>query len=95
MIIHYNNDALESLSSLILFIEKTNTQGSGIRWLNKYEEFLFDRFRFHETIKPCNNVTLRDLNLKCLNYNEWIIAFSVEENEIIIEAFLHYSRIAD
>ena len=95
MTINYTNHALESLRSLILFIEETNTPGAGLRWLNRYEEFLYNRLQHHKTIRHCNNLTLRKFYLKCLHYNEWVIAFREEENELTIEAFFHYSRIVD
>ena len=32
---------------------------------------------------------------RCIYYNEWVIAFSVHENTILIEALLHKLRISD
>ena len=40
MQIKYTIDAFASLTSLINFIESKNTQGAGLRWLDRYEEFL-------------------------------------------------------
>jgi hypothetical protein len=38
--IKYTADAFASLTSLINFIEAKNTEGSGLRWLNRYEKYL-------------------------------------------------------
>jgi hypothetical protein len=35
------------------------------------------------------------LNLLCIYYNDWVIAFSIHSNFILIEALMHKSRISD
>ena len=88
-------DAFDSLTALLLFIEKENTKGAGIRWLNKFESFLMETLPSHEVMPFCNNKTFHQLKLKCLNYNDWIIAFTVHHTTINIEAILHKSRLKD
>ena len=95
MQVNYTTDAFASLASLINFIEAHNTAGAGIRWLSRYEKFLQKTFTNAERIKLCNNSTFKKLNLKRIYYNDWVIAFSVNKNFILIEALLHKSRITD
>ena len=95
MEINYTNDALKSLTALVSFIEKQNTKGAGLRWLAKYELYLNETLIHHSIIKLCNNTTFSELKLKCINYNDWLIAFSTDKNNITIEAFIHKSRIKD
>lgn len=95
MKISYTNDAFQSLLGLVNFIESKNTKGAGSRWLKKYEIFIKEKFMYHNHISFCKNITFQKLNLKCINYNDWIIAFSTSENTILIEALLHKSRISD
>ncbi len=95
MEISYTNDAVESLTALVSFIEEQNTKGAGLRWLNKFELYLKETLKHHSVITLCNNDTLKQLNLKCINYNDWLIAFSSNKNNILIEAFIHKSRIKD
>jgi hypothetical protein len=95
MEIKYTADAFFSLASLVNFIESKNTEGAGIRWLNRYENFLKSELIFPEKRKICNNKTLKRLGLLCLSYKEWTIAFSVHENYVLIEAILHKTRISD
>jgi hypothetical protein len=80
---------------LIRFIEINNSKGAGLRWFNRFEKFLFNELMMHQVIPNCKNKTFNELNLRCLNYNEWVIAFSVKANRITIEAILHKSRIVD
>ncbi len=95
MQVNYTADAFATLTSLVNFIEANNTAGAGIRWLQRYEKFLQKAFVNAKRIRLCHNITFKGLNLKCINYNDWIIAFSVSENYILIEALLHKSRVSD
>lgn len=95
MQINYTADAFASLISLINFIEEKNTNGAGIRWLGRYENFLSAAFLNTATIKLCRNKTFNRLQLKCIYFNDWVIAFSVSADKILIEALLHKSRISD
>ncbi len=95
MQVNYTTDAFASLTGLINFIEANNTAGAGLRWLQRYEEFLQKSFTNAKRIRLCHNATFKKLNLKCINYNDWVIAFSINEKFILIEVLLHESRIAD
>lgn len=95
MQIKYTVTASDSLTQLVNFIEKTNTARSGIRWLNKYELFLNKALLQSLNPKICNNLSLRELGLNCLYFNEWLIAYSIHPNFILIEGLLHKSRIID
>lgn len=95
MQINYSTDAFDSLIHLINFIESKNTKGAGIRWLNKYEVFLKKKLKTAQQIKLCNNETFHRLNLHCIHYHDWVIAFSIHNKDVLIEAILHKSRIND
>lgn len=95
MQINYTGAAFESLVDLVNYIESMNTIGSGLRWLNKFEAFLNDTLPHSAGIKLCNNKTFFELNLRCLNFNDWVIAFSVDKDKVLIEAILHSSRLTD
>jgi hypothetical protein len=81
--ISYTEDAFTSLFKLINFIESKNTAGAGIRWLNKYEAFLQKKIRNLSIIKKCYNKSFHDLRLHCLNYKDWVIAFSVSKKRCL------------
>jgi hypothetical protein len=95
MQINYTAEALSSLMRLVNFIEDKNTQDAGKRWLNKFELFLNTTLPNSLTISLCNNQTFKRFNLRCLYYNDWVIAFSVYNGDILIEALIHKSRIKD
>jgi hypothetical protein len=93
MQIKYTADAFASLAQLINFIESKNTAGSGVRWLAQYEKHLRKSLANAKNKRLCNNTTFKKLNLRCIYFNDWLIAFSVHENFVLIEALLHKSRI--
>lgn len=95
MQIKYTTDAFESLAQLVNFIESKNTAGAGLRWLEKYEQYLIKSFANAKRTRLCNNATFKKLSLRCVYFNDWLIAFSVHENFVLIEALLHKSRVAD
>ena len=95
MLISYTGAAFESLSDVVNFVESKNTLGAGVRWLDKFETFLNQSLTKPEIITLCNNKTFRELGLKCFNYNDWVIAFSHNDTQVLIEAILHSSRLTD
>ena len=95
MQINYKIAAVETIADVMNFVESKNTLGSGTRWLNKFETFLQNSLTKPSAIKPCNNRAFYKLGLRCLNFNDWVIAFSIEIDEILIEAVVHSSRIVD
>lgn len=94
MQINYSTEAFRSLLELVNYIEATNTEGAG-RWVSPFESFLEARLLQPQTIKLCNNLTFKKLLLRCINFNDWIIAFSVHKDFVVIEALLHKSRLSD
>ena len=95
MKVKYTIDAYESLIGLLDFIESHHTQGAGIRWFDRYEKYLKKSLIKPEQIRKCNNETFHKLKMRCIYFNEWIIAFSIHEDFILIESLLHKSRIKD
>ncbi len=82
--IRYTLDAFASLTSLLNFIESKNTSGSALRWLEHYEKFISDALLNAKRKRLCNNDAFRKLNLRCIYYNDWLIAFSIHQNFILI-----------
>ena len=95
MQVKYTGDAFTSLTELINFIELKNTSGAGIRWLNKYEKFLQTSLLNAAKRKICSNETFKKFKLRCIYFKDWVIAFSINNDNILIEAILHKSRVTD
>jgi hypothetical protein len=95
MQVSYTKEAFSSLINLVNFIESKNTENAGLRWLNRYEDFLQKTLFNPSKIKLCHNLTFNKLNLRCIYFNDWVVAFSVNPDFILIEALLHKSRISN
>ena len=50
MEINYTNDAVDSLTALVSFIETHNTKGAVLRWLGKFELYLQTTLKQHHLI---------------------------------------------
>lgn len=95
MQIDYTVSSFEALAGLVNYIESVNTKGAGLRWLSKFEHFLSKQFHPAASFHLCRTRSLKRLDLNCIYYKDWIIAFSVSGNSILIEAILHKSRVID
>lgn len=95
MQISYTGAAFAALCDVVNFVESKNTLGAGVRWLNRFEAYLTQSLSNPSIIKLCNNLTFQELNLRCINFNDWVIAFSINGKDVLIEAILHSSRLTD
>jgi hypothetical protein len=95
MEVNYTNEAFASLISLVNFIESKNTVNAGLRWLGRFENFLQEKLSNPTQIKLCHNFTFNKLSLRCIYFNDWVIAFSMHNDFVLVEALLHKSRISD
>ena len=94
MQIDYTTEAFASLLQLINYIESNNTKDAGLRWLQRFEVFFRKKCIPH--IKLSFATTKLFINLIfVVFFNDWVIAFSLHENNILIEALLNKSRITD
>jgi len=95
MLINYSEDALDTLIQIVHFIEGINTEGAGERWLEKFERFFQNKVARPEYVGKCSNETFKKLQLRCIYYKDWVIAFSIYGDDILVEAILHVSKITD
>lgn len=95
MQVNYTTNAFAALTNLINFIEAKNTEGAGIRWLERYEKFIIRALTNASRKRLCQNDTFKKLDLRCIYFKDWVIAFSIHDKFILIEALLHRSRITD
>jgi len=95
MQVNYTTEAFASLSGLVNFIEDNNTENAGLRWLERFEHFLQTTLNNGQIIKLCNNATFNKLNLRCIYFNDWVVAFSIQPDYILTEALLHKSSGTD
>lgn len=81
------------LQELENYVENVNTKGAGKRF----------RGRFVTKIKSslattnhalCNHLSLAKFNLRCFFINDWVLAYEVSNNAIVIRTIIHGSLLA-
>jgi hypothetical protein len=70
MQINYTKKAFATLIQLVDYIGASNTEGAGVRWLNRYEAFLEKKLLNPEEIRICNNLTFNKFDLRFIYFND-------------------------
>jgi hypothetical protein len=84
MRVSYEPGALETLNDIADFIDSINTEGAGQFWLTNFTLHLYFYAKDNVTYALCHNKTFSDERLSCIHYQGWVIAFKIEEDELIV-----------
>jgi hypothetical protein len=77
-------EAERALLKLAFYLENINTPGSGDRYLEKLYSHIEKYALENVAYKKCNDERLFLLQYSCLNFNNWIIAFKIEDGNFNI-----------
>lgn len=80
MQIEYSALAKRTITNVSMFVEQTNTKGSGSRWKNR---FLKKIKKYAQPIKYalCRHEIYAASGYSCVAIDNWIIIFKVEDNQ--------------
>jgi|JI6StandDraft_1071083.scaffolds.fasta_scaffold659533_2 hypothetical protein len=81
--------AQSSILSVSEYIEDLNTIGSGERWIQKLLTFCKKYALPNIQYSLCNDAALAKQKLSCIVFNNWIIAFTIEEDTFIIHHVIY------
>ncbi len=81
--------AKKTTQSIINFIDELNTKGAGDRWYDRLVNFCKKYALPNTKYSLCNNKWLAKRKLSCIVFNNWIIAFTIEENNFIIHHVIY------
>ena len=84
MTVNYEPDAWATIDDIVDFIDSINTEGSGRFWLANFLNHIESYARPNVTYALCHNKSLASDGLSCINYNGWVIAFKIEEDELVV-----------
>lgn len=84
-----SRSAQASVKGVIDFIESKNIAGSGQRWAKKLVDYLETLPKSHNVIPLCKYPPFRELELKCVVYNDWVVAFLVTKSKLKVVAFVY------
>jgi hypothetical protein len=88
VIVVYSEEALATLFELSDFIDSINTVGAGERWVAKLTIWVEGYALANVTFALCNDDYLASLKLSCINYNDWIIAFSIKDDLFVVHKII-------
>lgn len=91
MTVVYSEEAKATLFSISDFIDNLNTAEAGDRWVAKFDLWLNQYAKSKVTYALCTNKELADLGLSCINFNDWVIAFMIENDTFIIHKIIRGS----
>lgn len=86
--------ALNVLSNIATFVESKNTPGSGKRYISKFKEAIKKIAQPNVQYALCNDKNLASLNYHCGHFNDWVIAFRIENKALVVYQIIHGSFLA-
>jgi hypothetical protein len=78
--IKYSLLAQKTLTEVALFIEKTNTKGSGNRWKNKFLKKV-TKYVQPVTYALCRHKIYAENGFSCISIDSWIIIFKADDTK--------------
>jgi hypothetical protein len=83
--------ALRVIDAVADFVESKNTKGSGYRFALKFKSAIENLALPNVEYAPCNHPVLAALKYSCGHFNDWVIAFRIIDNELIVYEIIHGS----
>jgi hypothetical protein len=90
----YSEEAIATLFEISDFIDSVNTSGAGERWVAKLTAWVDSYALSNVTFALCNDEYLASRHLSCINFNDWIIAFSIEDSLFVIYKIIRGNLLA-
>jgi hypothetical protein len=82
-------EAERMISGYLFWLEERNTSGAGLRFYQVLENRLKKLAGSFPVFPPCQNLVLKKRLLHCIKWRQWILAFEVLSDKIVLRAFLH------
>jgi len=83
--------ALGVIDAIADFVESKNTKGSGKRYALKFKAAIKKLARPNIQYTLCNHPVLAAYGYSCSHFNDWVIAFKIRENELVVFEVIHGS----
>jgi len=84
MILIFEPDASETIDDIVDFIESINTEGAGRAWLVNFLQHIYSYAKPNVTYALCQNKIFAEEGLSCITYNGWVVAFKIENDELVV-----------
>ncbi|MCW3126652.1 MAG: hypothetical protein JWO03_2310 [Bacteroidetes bacterium] len=84
-------EAEATLFEIAYFIDCINTDGAGDRWIDRFIAHLYSFAKPNVIYALCNNEELAALGLSCINFNDWIAAFVMDGDTLVVRKIIRGS----
>ena len=86
--------ALKVINAIADFVESKNTPGSGARYALRFKSAIEKLALPDVQHTLCNHAVLASYKYSCSHFNDWVIAFRIENNTLIVYEVIHGSLLA-
>jgi hypothetical protein len=83
--------ALNVIDAIADFVESKNTKGSGARYALKFKLAIEKLALPNVQYSFCNHPVLAAYRYSCSHFNDWVIAFKISGNELVVYEIIHGS----
>jgi hypothetical protein len=83
--------ALNVIDAVADFVESKNTEGSGARFALKFKTAIQKLAMPNVKYSLCNHHVLASLKYSCSHFNDWVIAFKINNDELVVHEIIHGS----
>ena len=80
----FRPDAEMVLDEIADFIDGINIEGSGALWSERLVAFIYTYALPNVTYALCRDEDFAAAGLSCINYNDWIIAFKIQDGILVV-----------
>ena len=77
-------EAEETLFEVSYFIDCINLPDAGDNWSDRFISNLYSYAKPNVKYALCHDEYLASIGLSCVNFNDWIIAFKIEEGSFVV-----------
>lgn len=82
---------MRAIDDIADFVESKNTKGSGARYALKFKSAIEKIAQPGLQYALCDHPVLAAYKYSCRNFNDWVIAFRIENNVLIVYEIIHGS----
>lgn len=91
MVVKITPKALSVIDAVADFVESKNTKGSGARFAFKFKAAIEKLAVPDIQYSICTHPVLAAYKYSCSHFNDWVIVFKIQENELIVYEIIHGS----
>jgi len=91
LVVKITPKALRVIDGIADFVESKNTKGSGKRYAIKFKAAIKKLALSNVQFAICNHPVLAAFKYSCSHFNDWVIAFRIQNNELTVYEIIHGS----